>query len=152
MNNKYYIIGGIILLAGTFAFGRYSAPERVRIETKTVTVEVEKKTQNTDIKQNTKTTTVIKPDGTKIIDTTTISDTDTKTKTDIDQTTSTDTTKETDKSSSKLIIEGLASTTITNPSGITFGGHISNNLIGPVRIGVFGFTDGKVGISLGFQF
>ena len=151
INIKYYISGLLILLA-TFAAGRLTAPEKIKTETKTVTVEVEKKVQDTNQKKNTKTTEIVNKDGSKVITTTTTVDTDTKVKTNIDQTTKSDTIKSEQKSSSSLIIEGLVSTNINNSTGLTYGAGVSNNLIGPVRIGGFGFTDGKVGVSLGIQF
>src|SRR5258706_14382864 len=69
MDRKYkYGIAGVAVL-GAFALGRYTVPEKVRIETKTV--EVEKKTtdKTTDIKKEkrkkTTITTITHPDGTK---------------------------------------------------------------------------------------
>lgn len=142
-----------ILTALGYAFGHYSAPEKVRVETKTVTVEVEKKVENTDKKENIKTTEVVKPDGTKTTTTTIIADTKIKSQTDTDTNTKVDNKQTTQKSSSSLIVEGMVSANINNVSNnLVYGAHISNNLIGPVRTGLFGFTDGKVGVSLGIQF
>lgn len=150
--NIKYGVAGVIILACTFVAGRYTAPEKVRVETKTVTVEVEKKVQDTNQKKNTKMTEIVNKDGSKVITTTTTVDTDTKTKTNIDQTTKSDTVKTVQISGSSLIIEGLVGTNVTNPAGLVYGAEISNKLIGPIRVGIFGFTDSRVGGSIGFQF
>lgn len=152
MNTKIYFIMGVLAALG-YAAGRWSAPEKVKIETKIVTVEVEKKTENTDKKENIKSVEVVKPDGTKTTTTEIIADTKTKSETNIKETTKEDTKQTTQKSTSSLIVEGLVSGNINDlSSGLTYGGHISNNLIGPIRIGAFGFTNRNFGVSLGLQF
>ena len=68
---KYLIIAGAIVLIAlvAFAYGRYSAPEKIKIVEKTKVVEVEKKQQNE--KKDVVTVVTKKPDGTT---TTTITD------------------------------------------------------------------------------
>ena len=68
---KSILIGSAILLA--LAVGRCTAPEKVRVETKTVTVE--KVVTETETHKKTTVTDVIKPDGTR--ETVTVSTNDT---------------------------------------------------------------------------
>lgn len=154
---KKKIALAIIALITAYAFGRYSAPEKIKIETKIV--EVEKKTEKRDVdKQNhKKTTTVteIKPDGSKTI-TTVITDegvTKTKDRSITDSTRLSQETKEITNSSSKVTISGLAG---LNPfrmeSGIDLGASVSRPILGPLTVGIFGFKSGMCGVSAGLTF
>lgn len=135
--NKNIIIGGIVLLLAAFATGRFTAPERVKVETRTV--EVEK------IKEQVRTVTVTKPDGSST--TTTVIDRN------IDRNSDSSTIKETDNKKSSLSINALAGLDITNPTkGYVFGAHVSKRLLGPIEFGVFGLTNGTAGISAGLRF
>lgn len=144
--NQYIILA--VLLVTSFAFGRYATPEKVKVETKTVTVEVEKKVEVAHV--ITKIVEVKKPDGTSTTETTTV--TDTNTNTSSTNNTNIDSIKETIKSSSVLNISGLASIDALNPTSITYGVSINKQLIGPITFGLFGFTDKKVGVSIGLNF
>lgn len=150
--NYKYVAAGVAILA-SFAFGRYSV--------KTVTTQVVQ-TQKTDIKVNqdskvddNKTTTItVKPDGTK---TTVITDnkkTDTKTDSNTQSVTDTKstTTSGSNSGGSSFILSASAGIDITSPSHLVYGLEASNKLIGPIRIGVFGMTNGLLGASLGLQF
>lgn len=135
--NRNLLIGGIILLLAAFATGRYTAPEKVKVETKTV--EVEK------VKEKIKTVVVKNPDGSST--TTTIVDRDSS------KGKETDTTKEVDNKKSSTSISALAGIDITNPAkGYVFGAHVSKRLLGPIEFGVFGLTNGTAGISAGLRF
>ena len=142
MNNKYYVLVGLVLLTGAFYAGRHTAPTKV--ETKTVTVEVEKKHEDTKI--NEVKIEVIKPDGTKTITT----HTNTETKTDIQKnsTINTDTIAQDKHSSTSINL--LAGVDIFNPK-LVYGAHISRDLFGPFTIGVFGMTNSMMGASIGLR-
>lgn len=157
MNTKSKITLSLIALLTAFAFGRFSAPEKIKIETKVV--EVEKKEVQKDLdkqvhkKTITKTTT--KPDGTK--STTTITQDDstfnakTDSKSEIDK--SSDTLKEVTRSSSKVTVQGLAA---VNPfhlqNGLDLGASVCKPILGPLTVGIFGFRSGTVGASAGLTF
>jgi len=152
---KFILIA--IALATAYAFGRFSAPEKVKVETKIV--EVEKKVEKKEIeKQNNKKTTSvteIRPDGTKTITTVTTDAGVTKTKDrSVEESIkSTSENKETTNSSSKVTIAALAG---VNPfritEGVDLGGMVSRPVLGPITIGVFGFKSGMCGVSAGLTF
>lgn len=142
----FAIIG--VLLAVSFAVGRYTVPKSVTTEVKQTVVEKENK--NINQKVDTTKTETDKPDGTKTI--VTISHVNTTDKSTTKNAEKTDSKTVTVSQSNHLIIEGLVGLDVTNSTGLIYGAQISNNLIGPVRIGIFGFTDGKFGVSLGLQF
>lgn len=158
MKTSSKIILAIIALVVSYAFGYYESPEKIKTETKIV--EVESKTKKTDSDTNkhkdTKTTEVIKPDGTKTITTTVTEDTNRKS----DSTATDDTkkmediTKEVTKSGSRLnlaILTGVNFSNLTsNP--IIYGGSVSRNLIGPITLGIWGLTNSTAGASIGLQF
>ena len=152
MNTKTIIIVSIVALLTAFAFGRWSAPEKVKIQT----IEVEKKTDdkkvNIDDHKVTTITETDKPDGTKV-KTTIISDnrntkiTDKKT----DDTTTT-TTKEIDRSTSKVTISALAAMNVTKFGLPIYGASVTKSILGPITVGAFGLQNGTVGMSLGLSF
>ncbi len=148
-------------LAASFAAGRYTLPEKVRIETKIV--EVEKKTEKTktdldrDKHKETKVTETTNPDGTKTTTTTTVEDTKTEKKTDTaktDNTQKTDTTvKEVTNALSKVYISALAGIPISLDSvRPIYGASVTKPVIGPITIGVWGLTLPAVGLSVGLSF
>ena len=152
MPNKTQIIIGVLILAVVFAVGRYTAPEKVRVETKIV--EVEKKTEDKNTKKNEHKKVVIvkNPDGTT---TTTITD-DTNTditdhKTD-DIAKSETQSKETSKGDNSVTISALAGINVLHGGTPIYGGQISKPLLGPVVIGVWGLTNATGGVSLGLRF
>lgn len=153
---KKFIALAVALLAA-YAFGRFSAPEKVKIETKLVEVEKKIEKKETDRQNNKKTTTVteIKPDGTKTITKVTTDESTTKTNTgSIEQSVKIDEKlNETTNSSSKVTISALAG---VNPfridQGVDLGAMVSKPVLGPVTIGVFGFKSGSMGASVGLTF
>lgn len=152
MQTRYKVILCIIVVLTSFAFGRYSTPVIVKTER----VEVEKKTETStdDLNRHKETTTkeVVKPDGSKETTTTTTEDTSRrKDKKDTEDTQKSDKT-ETVKSKDVVTLSALAMVSVTNPTGIDYGLHVSKPMIGPIVVGIFGFTDGRVGVSLGLQF
>lgn len=162
MSVKYKIIIALVAVLTAFAFGRYSAPEKVKIETRTI--EVEKKTTDTnktvDRNKRLKTVTVIeeRPDGTKVTTTTTTVDTDTKSNTDTatkdDIAKNTETTKETTRGGNRVTISALAGAKVSfsDPWTPVYGGMVNKELLGPITIGAFGLSDGVGGVALGLTF
>lgn len=152
---KIGIVIAIVWTLGAYGFGRWSAPDHVKIETKIV--EVEKKTTDTDTNRDKhKKTTVVettKPDGTKEKTTVITEDTDTERKThstdDIAKTS--DTVKELSRAS-KVTLSALAGMNVTSAGLPVYGVSVSKPILGPITVGAFGFQNGLVGASLGLTF
>lgn len=153
------VVIAVLALATAFAAGRYSLPERVRVETKTVTVEkkTDKVTSDTDRDRHveTVTTTTRKPDGTLETTTKTVQDSHTdrhQEEAKIERKgTSQENTSETTYAASKLTISALAGASFQRPE-IIYGVSLSRPIFGPVSLGAWALTDQTVGFSLGLSF
>lgn len=157
MSSKALIITAIVLFALGAAIGRYTVPEKVRVETKIVTVEKKTENKNTDVKDHKKITVIEidNKDGSKTKTTTTTDDSDKrvndKTTDSID--TSQSSVTETIRGSSKVTISLLAGTKLSfSANPIVFGGIISKPLLGPITVSVYGLSDASGGFGLGLQF
>jgi hypothetical protein len=136
-----HIIVSVLILVIVFFCGRYSAPEKIKTEIKTVEIEkivtqVQKKTIR--IKENS--------DGSKetSIDVDTTTAEQSKGKSKFEQ-------QEIIKKSSNSSIAILVGTTYPL-SGPHYGISIQRTLIGPINFGVWGLTNANAGISLGINF
>jgi len=156
---KIQVIGLTILLVAVFAFGRYSAPEKIKTVEKIVEVEKktkeEKEQEKREIHRTTTITETIKPNGEKVIvteireDTNVVKNKDTAIVKDkvIEGTKD----EEIVKSGSHLNVALLVGNKVDLSNGI-IGAHISRNLIGPISIGLFGLSSGILGASVGLEF
>lgn len=145
-----FIIAALIILS--FSFGRYSAPEKIKIETKTVTVEVEKVKTNENTDNSKTVTEIIRPDHTIIKRTRYDKKTDKITQTITESRKEVQESKEITKGS-KVTIAALGSLNLTHlTSGITYGLSASKPFLGPITMGIFGFTDSSFGLSMGVEF
>ena len=148
MTKLHYIIITVLVVTA-FAAGRFLTPEKVKVETRTVTVEVIKKEENTQV--DTHVVEVTKPDGTKIVETTTQTNTQITTIKDKDKTT--EASKTVSSNTQTLAVNVLAGLDVTNPSnGFVYGAHVSKQLLGPISFGLFGLTNKTAGISVGLRF
>lgn len=156
---KSKILVGVVLLLTAYAFGRWSAPEKIKIETKIV--EVDKKVDDTksdtnrDKHKTTTVTEIVRPDGTKETTTTTSEDTETH-KTSEGHSAEE---RETESASLKEVTRATQKTTLSVLYGMPFtggvpvyGGSVTRGILGPICIGGFALTSGVVGVSLGLQF
>lgn len=167
--NKKLAAGAVALLVIAFAFGRYSAPAKVKIETVTKTVEVEKKThdettrvdQDRSKRTERETVELVRPDGsketrTKVVETSETSRDRTTTVSDREKTTKTrdeETRKEVSKTTGTLNLSLLGGAKIGEwDVGPKYGAQISRNILGPITMGVWGFNDKTCGLSLGLNF
>ena len=147
VENKTKVIAGTLLLAGAFAFGRWTVPTKVKIETKIVEIERKDKDLHKDRKK--KTIIVKNPDGTT---TTTITDDTTTDRHETDNLNkNTDTLKEITRGS-QVTVSALAGVKIQGPTSIDYGLSITKPVLGPLTIGVFGLKSGTVGASVGLSF
>lgn len=148
---KILIVTGVCLVS--FATGRYTVPTKTKIETKTVEKVVYKEKDDTksDLKKHVVIVTKKKPSG------------ETETKTDITYDKKTDEKKDVAAIDNKAtdsvkIIEKAAPLNLNALVGVdvhngqsTYGISASKNLIGPIQTGVFGLTNGTVGVSIGLS-
>ena len=152
MSTKQMLIIGAVALLTAFAVGRWSAPEKVKIQT----VEVEKKTEDKKVNiDDHKVTTIVetdKPDGTKTKTTVITDNKDTKVVDKKTDDTTKTTTKEIDKSSSNVTISALAAINITSPGLPIYGASVTKPILGPITVGIFGFQNGMAGASVGLTF
>lgn len=159
MTTKTKLAIAAISLLAAYAFGRWSAPEKVRIETHTVTVE--KKVEDTDknaVKKRKKKTVIVEttaPDGTKTKITTiaddTTSDTETKSHETDDTSVVKDKTKEVTYGSAKVTLSALGGMRLGSPLPV-YGGLISKPVLGPVTLSAWFLNDRTVGAGIGLTF
>lgn len=151
LSTKNKVIASSVVILVSFATGRYTVPEKVKVETKVV--EVEKKTDTLDKNQHKVTTVVIvkKPDGTVQTEKTTTQDSNYTNKETNNVDLAKDTTKETDKDEAKVTVAALVGLNVFNGQ-IKYGAQVYKPVIGPIGIGVFGLSDGTAGCSVGISF
>jgi hypothetical protein len=151
---KKYKYGAVVVITiSSFAVGRYTVPEKIKIETKVV--EVEKKISDVDQNKNEHKKVVVvevkQPNGTDTITTTTQDDvkTDVKTDTKVTDDTTTDTTKTVTKSNANLNLSVMGGINILNPSQLLIGGSVTKQIIGPFTLGIWGLSNATAGVSIG---
>jgi hypothetical protein len=144
MTTREKVLTSVLVVLIAFAVGRWS--NRVSTETKTL----ETKVQSSDLNKNTHTETVItkQKDGSEV--------------TTIRQDTSVNLIKsETDKSKTDTVVKSKDS--IFNVSALMsidikekivplYGLSVSKEILGPITVGVFGLTNGTLGVSIGMNF
>lgn len=137
---KYYIIGGILLLAIGYGAGRYVQPAKVVTKLQTVTNDVVHDHIHTVIQ------TVTLPSGEKK-STTTIDN-------DKNETASTNTVSSsvTTYSKPQWRAQGLAGLNLKSVSTPVYGIGIERRILGPIFAGAYGKNNGEVGISVSLEF
>lgn len=159
MSTRNKLIGIAIIIAVSYAFGRYTAPEKIKIVTKisdTVQQSTDKD-KDLDTHKETKTTEVKHPDGTTETTTDVTEDThvNTDNKTASSDTKVSETDKEVTKSTSHLTLSALAGvqlTGVTTASPVVYGAHVTKDILGPINIGVWGLDNRTMGASIGLTF
>ena len=142
---QYEIIAALILTA--FIIGRYSAPEKIVTETKTVTVEVEKKDVEKEANQE-KTVTEIKyPSGETVTRTKVRHDTVSLLKESNSDKVMTD---------DKKTVENNAGTSFSVMAGVKdwsliYGISATKPILGPITLGIWGLSDASFGLQLGLR-
>lgn len=142
MKSSNIVITGVVLAAVSFAVGRYTAggPE-VKTTVKTAK-EVEK---DKNVKKTV--TTVKLPDGTvKIVE---VTDTNVSTKTKESSSSKVEVKKASKLNISALIALDTSKRLVLQP---IYGISVSKEVLGPITAGVFGLTNGTVGLSIGINF
>lgn len=146
MTTKVKAVSVIVLLATSFAFGRYSI-QQVSVSTNG-TIKVNK---DTKIDKDTHKVTIITKDPTgKEV---TIITEDSKTTTDkIEKSIADKNQTVTPQKRSTLNISALASMNFLNGFVPVYGASVSKEILGPITVGVFALTNSTFGISLGLNF
>lgn len=170
MTTKTKVILAIVAvnaLATAFAFGRYTAPEKIvkEVETKVVEVikEVKVESGKTDTSRNKRVekvvTETVYPDGRKVTETRTIETTETERKTEKEVTEGKETERETESKSTETIKYARNAWTLSvlggvdrNQVGLIYGAHAQKEILGPINGGLWGLSSGVFGVSLGLQF
>lgn len=157
MSRKLKVITAVLIVTVAFAFGRYSAPEKVKEVTKVEEHKSEEKDKDKVVHRHkkTKTVTIQNPDGSKTTTTTTDDDfnKDTNSKTVVKDDKKSEIDKEVTYSKSKLTLSALAAENIHAISASPiYGGMVSKEVLGPITVGGFGLQNGIVGLSLGLTF
>lgn len=143
--NARNIIVAILLIATAFASGRYSVTQS---HTKSIEINSE---VNRDKNIHTQTTTVTtkSPDG--AVKTVTSTDT-----TSTISTVKKEISKEVDQTAGKrsmLNVSLLAAYNFQSPSEkLVYGLSVSKEVLGPITAGVFGLSNGTIGLSIGLNF
>lgn len=142
------VLASIVVIAASFAFGRYSAPsDSIKtVETNQTDTQTQKDTETkktTTITEDTtgKKTTVINED------TTTTTKKDKQSNTTVDQSV-TPTNKDILNVSALIASDGFSLSNITPVYGLS----VTKNFIGPVTMGAFGLTNKTIGVSFGLNF
>lgn len=144
MTTKTYILICTLCLVLGLALGRFSLPA------KTTDLEQSRTVTDTTVKDNTtkEITQTKKPDGTVTTVTVIKNDIDTNIQAK---------TKETDQKTTvfntdTLGINLMASVDVSNPTRVSYGAQVEKRILGPLNAGIWGLSDGHVGISLGLRF
>jgi len=134
-----------------FALGRYTA-QKPDVTTKETKSDTDVKHDDTVTTTHTTTTTTKEPDGKEVV--TQVTDTKTENK-------ETETNKETDtlqqtiiqQKNNKVTVSALGAVDFTHLSQPpAFGAAIEKQLLGPVKLGIFGLNNGVFGVSIGVEF
>lgn len=169
MTTKQKVIGVVVLVVVSAAVGRFTAPEKVKIEkeiqikevVKEVVAKDTKSVKNKDQRKEVVTSRIIRPDGTIEETSKTVLNTNVNDKKNVNLNKTTDLDKNLNSKESKVVeyrksttqLSVMAGVKINDlTSGMRYGGAVSKDVLGPISIGVFGFTDGTCGASLGLRF
>lgn len=139
----------VLLLIVAFFMGRFSAPEKIKIEEKKITVEIEKKSEAASKDFVVISTTIEKPDGTKVTRTKKERKSDTFVTNEIEKKESTSLMKEVTLRRG-VVVSGIAS--VTFPLSVAYGVMVQKQVLGPINLGAFGLTNKTFGISAGLEF
>lgn len=153
---------GLVALAllTAFASGRFSAPEKVRVETKTSERDRDSTASETEERRDVHKTTVVtesdRPDGIKEITTKIVEDTtnkkDEETTAAQERGVDTDTEKTVTRGSSSITVLALGGASLANLATPVYGAAASRPILGPVTVGAWGLSNGTVGASIGLTF
>lgn len=149
MKTWHKVLVGVGVLVGAYLLGRYSAPEKIKIEEKIV--EVIKEVKVEDKKKDIKIVEVVKPDGTK--ETTTEIKEREKVVTNKDTVKEEEVYKEIIQSSRRVNFGLLFGVPLQQGIEYTSYGLYANvSIVGPFSLGIWGLSNSTIGASIGLSF
>ncbi len=140
------LFGAEVALA--FLAGRHSAPERIKIETKTEIKEVRVMDESRKLETTQRIIEVTAKDGSKRKETLTQTKRESEKETHQASASTVDQVK-TVESKAGVNVQALFTLKDFKP---VYGAAFSKKVIGPIHLGAFMFTDLRVGVSLGLEF
>lgn len=158
LSNKNIFIAASLLVA--FAFGRFTTPVKIKTVVKTITVtkDVNKNENqsNKNVHKKVVQKEVVKPDGTKEIDTTTTEDADQSNKNQSETVAKTnqsqDQEKEVVKGGGRLSLSLLGGVDLHDVGSPLLGLSVTKSILGPITVGAWGLNNNTLGISVGLDF
>lgn len=151
MTLKAQLIIYIVSVAGAFAAGRSLFPVAKTTDSKSSLTEQKDMTTTKDTKEVVTTTETSKPNGEKVV--TVVDNIDTHEKTgSADSIKSAQDNKVVESKKSTIHLQLLGGADMTSNFKLVYGGMVSKQFIGPVTLGVFGLSDGTLGLSIGLEF
>lgn len=151
MTKRPLLLIGLVALV-SFLIGKHSTPDRVKIETKIETKYVERSQETKARDKDQVTTRITKPNGTIFERTRLVSSTRTEKTSAIQADTKAETVKVIENRINPVHVSLLVGVPLTElEKGFVYGAQISKTLIGPFTLGVFGFLDARLGISIGIN-
>ena len=141
----------IVSMSISFLAGR-SSVITPNVETQTNTSTKTNEKQDVDTHTITHTVTTKEPNGEEKTSTVTVTDTSTKTDKVVEQTQQTK--QEVTVSKSRpLNVSALVALDVKDPSrGFAYGVSVTKEVLGPVTVGLWGLTNGNLGLSAGINF
>jgi hypothetical protein len=152
MTLKNKVIISIVSLLTAFGFGRYSANQRPNVQTKeTVTANA---TQQTDKNVETETTITTEKDPNGVVKTVETIDSKDLTKVETEnQSVKILQQTVTQPKQSKINLSFVASSDVFKGAlAPSYGLYASKEILGPITAGVYGLTNGTVGVTVGLDF
>lgn len=160
MNTKQTLLLIIIVFIIGLATGRYTLPAKIEVHEVVKTIIDDKKTDDkktvVDANKDTVVTVTKYPDGRIVTETHYV---DKSTTTTVDNKKEDDSTKTTDDKTSvttydtnRYHLSLLAGKDLSNLTGTSVGLSVDKKFIGPISLGLFGFTNKNVGLSIGLSF
>lgn len=137
-SQRNYLLVGVIAGIAYFAGQHFAQPKiEIQYQDRVVYQQAEQKREVKNVK------TIKKPDGTlEVLDTSTLdsfiqSQTEKETKAE-----------KTESPAGSVLVQGLAA---YQDAHFIYGAAASKRILGPVTVGLFGFTDMRIGVSVGFE-
>ena len=144
MNKKYYVIGGLVLLALVFEAGRFTKPAEIKIETKEVVKTVKEEAKSKVVYKER----IVYKDGTVVEKETDSEHSNTKE--------NSESTKQASSETKRDVGLTLSALAIVDSSDIKghqdYGIHVTKRVFSNVVVGAMATTDKKIGVSLGLTF
>lgn len=149
MDSKTVTIIAALIIAG-FMIGRFSAPEKIKIETKTITVEVEKIAEAKSVDTSVITTSIQRPDGTKIARQRNVNKKEVRVEHEATNSGMVSITKEVTNRRG-VVVSIIGGIDLLALPKISYGASVAKPVLGPLNLGVWYLTNSTFGVSIGVE-